>query len=376
MKSFSSLDLYFFIKENKESLMNSRLETFYLNNNMLYLRIYQKGKGNQFFTISLGSYLYLSSTKSNAPFHPTSFVSYMRKYLKNSFIDGIEQIGLERVLKLTLSKKSGEEVYKYHFFIELFSGGNIILCDSDDVILNSLIKKTYKDRIVKNKQAYALPQKKELNPLEIDEKSLKPIVENSEVSIVKFLALECGMGGKYGEEICARADVDKNTLVKDMDVERVFSLIKLPFSLELAPCVVLNNNSITDFFPFIPNNYENIEKKKSFNECLFSYFTQFEEQKDEKNDEYSKKLKKLQNRIKKQEEQKEKVLQDSQTFSEKGEKIYEHYGELEELLEGLTKAAKEKGWDHVFEVIENNQRLKELVDKLDYKNNKIVVNLD
>lgn len=372
MKTFSSVDLYFFVKENKEELLGSRLETFYLNEDLFYSRIYVKGKGNLFLTISLGSYLYLSKEKSNAPIHPTSFISYLRKYLKNSFIDGVEQIDLERVLKLVISKKNEDKVTRYHLYVELFSGGNIILCDEDDIILNSLIKKTYKDRKVRSKEKYELPPRKEINALNVDKSILDKVIKNSDLNIVKFLALECGLGGKYAEEICLHEGINKND---DVTSSKVISLLEKLFSLKVNPCLVVDNEKIVDFFPFEPFS-KNFEKKGSFNECLFFYYTQFEGKKDVKVDEFDKKVKKLKKRVEKQHEQKEMVLRDSDKFMEMGEKIYEHYPELDELLNGINKAAKEKGWDYVMEVIENNEKLKSLVDKLEYKKNKIIVNLN
>lgn len=375
MKTFSSVDLYFFIKEDQEFLRQSRVETFYLDSQLFTTRIYVKGQGNKFLTIALGSYLYLSDTKYNAPFHPTSFVSYMRKYLKNSFIERIEQINLERVLKIVLSKKQEDGIKEYHLFIELFSGGNIIICDSEDTILNSLIKKTYKDRNVRNKQHYELPPSRVVSPLEIGEEELSEIIEKSELSVVKFLALECGFGGKYAEEFCLKAEINKDKPIREVGAKKILEVFQLLFSINLNPCVIKKEETITDFYPFIPTTGA-FEKRDSFNNCLVEYYRQFEGTQDVADDQYSKQLKRLQKRIEKQEEQREKILKDSQEFMLKGEKLYEHYTEVEELLNGIMKAGREKGWEHVFEVIENNEQLKQVVENLDYKNKTIIVNLE
>lgn len=376
MKSFSSIDLYFFIKEQQEELKGSRIETFYHNDVNFYIRTYIKGKGNLFLTVGIGSYVYLTPQKSQAPLHPTSFVSYLRKYLKNSFIESIEQVGLERVMKLVISKKTDEIITTYHLYIEVFSGGNIILCDQNDIILNSLIKKTYKDRTVRNKHPYELPPTKGINPLVIGEKELEEIVRNSDLSLVKFFALLCGMGGKYAEEICSDMGVDKNSLAKEISPSRLLNEFEKFFSKSLSPCVIKKEKTILDFFPFIPSNETLVcEKQESFNFCLEQYYLQFLEKEDVRDVEFEKKKKKLEKRIEKQEEQKLDVLRNSDEYSLKGEKIYEHYAQLDEILQGILSASKEKGWDHVLQVIENNPELQKIIEKLDYKHNKIIVNL-
>lgn len=377
MKSFSSIDLYFFIKEQQQELKGSRIETFYHNDTNFYIRTYVKGKGNLFLTVGIGSYVYLTPQKSQAPLHPTSFVSYLRKYLKNSFIESIEQVGLERVMKLIISKKTEETIITYHLYIEVFSGGNIILCNDEDIILNSLIKKTYKDRIVRNKHPYELPPTKGINPLVIEKNELQEIILNTDLSLVKFFALLCGMGGKYAEEICSNIEIDKNEPVKDVSPSQLIKEFETFFSKSLSPCVIKNEKSIVDFFPFVPSNKDLVcEKQESFNFCLEQYYLQFLEKEDARDVEFEKKKKKLQKRIEKQEEQKLDVLKNSDEYSLKGEKIYEHYAQLDEILQGILSASKEKGWEHVLQVIENNEELSKIIDKLDYKNNKIIVNLE
>lgn len=377
MKSFSSIDLYFFIKEQQQELQGSRIETFYHNDINFYVRTYVKGKGNLFLTVGIGSYVYLTPQKSKAPLHPTSFVSYLRKYLKNSFIESIEQVGLERVMKIVISKKNQDEIITYHLYVEVFSGGNIILCNDEDIILNSLIKKSYKDRIVRNKHPYELPPTKGINPLQVDMKELEKTLQESDLTLVKFFALLCGMGGKYAEEICLEMDFDKNSLVKNISSQSINDAFKNFFSKKLNPCVIKEDEKILDFFPFTPQLAKNTcEQQESFNSCLEQYYQQFLEKEDNRDVEFEKKKKKLEKRIEKQLQQKEEVLKNSEDFTLKGEKIYEHYVQLDEILKGIMSASKEKGWDHVLRVIEDNEELSKIVDKLDYKNNKIIVNLE
>ena len=56
---------------------------------------------------------------------------------------------------------------KYNMHIEIFSKGNIIFCDKDDIVLSATEYQEFKDRKIKPKQAYG-PPTRETNFLKID----------------------------------------------------------------------------------------------------------------------------------------------------------------------------------------------------------------
>jgi predicted ribosome quality control (RQC) complex YloA/Tae2 family protein len=377
MKAFSSVDLYFLTKELKK-LETGRVESFYFEDMVFYMRIYNKSQGHQYITFKLGNYIYLSKEKHETS-HPNPFVSYLRKYLKNAFLESIEVIEGERILKLVLSKKKitentqedKEEFIKYHMYLEIFSPGNVILTTEEDIIINTLTKKNYKDRIVKNKEAYLLPPARELSLLTLD--TLEDEIKISDLSVVKFFAMKFGMGSKYAEELVKRMKINKDTLVKEVDIQSIRKIIKEFISEELSPCVKKENNEIKDFYP-LTFHEENLEKVESFNQGVSNYYSQFAVVEDKKEKGLDKEFKKLENRQKKQEAQKTQMLKDYDKYSEYGNKIYEHFTLLEEVILSINKAAKEKGWESVLETIKTNEKLS-FIKKLDYKNNKIIVEL-
>ena len=379
MKQISSVDLYFLTKELKV-LENQRIETFYYENDTFYIKVYVKGKGNLFLTNRISQYIYLGSEKEDGS-HPKSFIQYLRKYLKNSFITSVEQIEGERILKLELSKKEGEEFETYFIFIELFANANIILTDKDLMIKNTLKRKKFKDRKLVAKEEYKLPPAKELSISTLDLKLIKETLSKSDLSIVKFIATSFGTGGKFAEEICFRADFDKNKPSKDITNDEINLLIKTIQTLreeKIQASLVLNEQE--EIVDFIPIEFKSLSKKKtqldSFNDVLKSYFSQFKEKIDAKEKDFKNELSRLEKRLKSQEEQKNHINKEYEKLNSIGNKVYENYTTVEELLTSINKAAKEKGWDHVKEVIDSNENLSKLVKKLKYKNNQIIVNLE
>jgi predicted ribosome quality control (RQC) complex YloA/Tae2 family protein len=377
MKQLSSADLYFLNQEFK-ILENQRIDNFYFENETFYIKIYVSGKGNRFLTNNCSKYIYLTEEKDETS-HPHSFISYLRKYLKNGFIREIRQLDGERILEIKIEKKEGEEIITYYLILELFANGNIILTDDNFTIKNAAIKRKFKDRKVMVKDQYELPPQKEISITNLNEQKFISMLKESDLSIVKFLAMKLGMGGKFAEEICELSQTDKNketTKITEKETQQIIKQISDLTKKQINPQIIIKNNKPEDFTPF---DFKSIKEQKqqtqSFNEAVKTYYQQFKDNADKKEETFSKELNKLINRLKKQEQQLEEVNKDYEKYNELGNKIYENYATIEELLGSINKAAKEKGWEHVLQTIENTPKLKKLIKKLNYKNNEIILEL-
>ncbi|MDA3855642.1 MAG: NFACT family protein [Candidatus Woesearchaeota archaeon] len=377
MKQISSLDLYYLVREFK-ILENQRIDSFYFESGTFYIKVYVKQKGNKYLTNKVSKFIYLGNEKKDSS-TPPNFIQYLRKYLKNAFIETIEQMENERILKIIITKKNEkEEMDTFYIFIELFSNGNVILTDENLNIKNSLTKKTYKDRSIKVHEKYELPPQKEISIFNLDKEKFISMFEKEDLEIVKFLATRFGIGGKFAEEVCFKAKIDKNA--KDLKPEEFNNLIenlkKLP-NEEVKSYGVYKNEELIDFIPF---DFSSIiyHKKEftNFNDVIKTYFEHFLDEADKHEEELKKELEKLKRRLKTQQKQKEMVLKDYEKYNEIGNKIYEHYSLIEELLESINKASKEKGWDSVKKTIKENEKLSKIIKVLNYKNNEIILNLE
>jgi predicted ribosome quality control (RQC) complex YloA/Tae2 family protein len=140
MKQLSSVDLYFLTKE-LTILENQRIDNFYFENDTFYLKVYVKNHGNLFLTNKVSKYIYLGKSKAESS-HPPNFIIFLRKYLKNGFIREVKQIESERILKFRIEKKNdNDELVSFYLIFELFANGNLVVCDNNMNIKNSLYKK-------------------------------------------------------------------------------------------------------------------------------------------------------------------------------------------------------------------------------------------
>jgi len=154
MKELSSYDVSELLKE-LQFLVTGKVDGIYQTDpKELYLQVYIKDKPKQLLRIIAGKFLYLSSARPSFDEHMQRFCAFLRKYILNSRIVKIEQIGYERIVSITLQTKEKT----YNLIIELFGKGNIILADKNK-ILAVTEEQIWADRTVKPGVEYVYPQK-------------------------------------------------------------------------------------------------------------------------------------------------------------------------------------------------------------------------
>lgn len=382
MKQISSLDLYFLNNEFKEYLENSRIETFYQEEDIFYMKVYTKGKGHFFLTNKVSKYIYLSDKKDDTSTVPKSFIQYLRKFLKNGIIQKIEQVENERILKIKISKKKTdtEEFEIFYLILELFANGNIIITDNNFKIKNSLEKKKFKDRTVMVRDVYQLPPQKEISIFTLKKDKFSEELNKSDLSIVKFLAIKLGIGGKFSEEIIFNSKIDKNKNSIDITKKEVDTILK--FSQKLIESKIKSigiYNEKQELIDFSPIDLKSIKAEKrefkNFNELIKEYFLKFKIDVDKKEKEFQFELKRLSRRIKTQEKKREGIFENYEKYNSIGNKIYENYSVIEELLNSIHTVSKDKGWEYVLEKVKNDQRLSKIIKKINPDKNEIILEL-
>ena len=137
----------------------------------------------------------------------------LRKHLDGYFLTNIVQIEPERILKFVFKSKDMQKT----FYIEFFGKGNAILCDENNVIINSLEHHEFKDRTIRPKIKYEHPMMK-YNVFDLNKNDLTELLKNSKKdNLVISLATDLGLGGAYSEEICLLSSIDKNKNPKNVD---------------------------------------------------------------------------------------------------------------------------------------------------------------
>ncbi|MBR5645278.1 MAG: NFACT family protein [Treponema sp.] len=114
---------------------------------------------------------------------PLRFMEYLKSHIKGSRIESIAQIGFERVIKLELSHTDAETEgrIKFNMYIKLWNNAaNVLLCDENDVILESMYRRPKQNEI--KGQKYIIPEIKSAADHEkfsIREWRAVPIVQNN-----------------------------------------------------------------------------------------------------------------------------------------------------------------------------------------------------
>jgi predicted ribosome quality control (RQC) complex YloA/Tae2 family protein len=223
-RKLSTFDIYVIVSEMQD-LVGSYIDNIYqLTRDELLIRVsHNKTKEKESIFIRNGDLICLTKKQFEAPLKPTNFAMTLRKYLLNGKITGVTQQEFDRIINLKIGKKEGD----YTLVIEFFSEGNIILVNPDGKIITPLISQTWAHRTIKMHEIYS-PPPAQINPLNLTFENFLDLLKKSKADLVRTLAVSVNLGGPIAEEICIRANIDKNANIKDLDekkIEKIFSTL-------------------------------------------------------------------------------------------------------------------------------------------------------
>jgi len=330
----SGVDLYFLTQEFQE-LVSGKIDKIYqIDKKELLFNFHVPGIGKKSLRIKVPDFIYLTLKRPKTPETPPGFCMFLRKRLGNSRLREVSQIGLERILKLVFETKDS----KYILFIELFSKGNMVLCDMDMNIIQPLEWQKWKDRMIKTKGVYKLPEAR-INPLDVDPELLKKLLENTKKDkLVTFLAIEFGLGGKYAEVICD--GFDKNQKPAKADASKLDKAIKKFFKQSKEGI----NKEIDDMID-VEEAVDTPKENKKVDKQLII--------------------------IQNQEEHIKKLELDIEKYNKMGEVVYSNYQELTTILNQFNEARKEMSIKEIKKNVKNkkileiNEKEKTIVFELD-----------
>jgi len=370
MKSdISSLELNYVLRE-LQHLVGAKLEQVYqLGKEEIVMQFHVPNTGKQILRIVLGKLMYLASIKGSMPEKPPGFCLHLRKRLKSARLREISQLGFERIVAFFFETKDA----KFRLIVELFSKGNIVLCNEDGKIISVLERQEWKDRSVKPGQVYDYP-KKEFNFLTITEQEMSSFLNKSDKeSLVKSLALDLGLGGVYAEEMCIQAKVDKNLKPNQLSDKEKASLLESAGVLInkcIESVVVYKDKSkkdVKDIVPFRLEFYKDLvsERKQSFSDALDSVLTKRDASKaiEKTESAASTKIGKV-NEMISQQTLRVKGLEEAEKINQrKGEVIYENYPLVEQILREVNDLKKDISWSEIKKRFIGHKMIKDINDK-------------
>ncbi len=368
-KELSAFELSFIAREMQE-LTDGKVDKIYqISNEEFLFQFHVPNKGRKMLKIILPSMIFFTKNKPETPEKPMGFCMFLRKYLNNARIREVKQKGFERIIELGFSTKDAQNnIVKYILVIELFRKGNIILCDESMKIISPLETQRWSGREIRKGEKYKLPELRK-NPFSLDRGELKEMFDKSDKeSVVKFLAIELGLGGVYAEEICLRAGIDKNETPKKAKPEaaKIFTAIGELKEEAPAPKSISKNEKPIDIIPIELKHYKTYTKTDfaTYSEALDSQLTVSVEKKQvEKVSKHEKEIKRVEVMIKEQEKTVQNFTQSYEENQRKAEFIYENYQQINELLEQIRKAREKHSWREIKEKLKNHKVVRDINEK-------------
>lgn len=269
------------------------------------------------------------------PTQPPGFAMFLRKRVCGSRITKIEQVNSDRVIAFTCEYKDSPPLT---LIFELMPPGNIILVDETGNIINLLEQVQYKDRSLRARQAYVYPPAPYPITTISTEEFAKHIAASTKESIVKTLAMHCGMGGTYAEEACARAEIPKNRNdLSEQENMRVATAVHTTLHQPLLP-----SGDAQRIYPFPLVSKETTLCNTTFLAAIATLIKDDVSDKETKQQKRMSPKTKLQTLIDAQGAQLATLEQSMHDDQRKGELIYENYAPIQHVLETVRHAREKK----------------------------------
>ncbi len=401
-KQFASIELIRVVKELKEQILNGKINKIYVDidrvhgtKKELFFECHVPNKGKQMLRIILPACVFLTIRKPAMPETPDGYCMYLRKYLHNAKITEIEQIGIERIIRITVEARARQQLTNlkpqtpnlqiqtpnsplptsdskpqtvlYYLYIELFSKGNFILTAHDNTILSPLELQEWSERTIRPKEKYMYPRQK-YNAFKMEETDfIKALELSTKDSLVTVLALDFSLGGTYAEELCHRAAVPRETKkVRKLDGKKIFAAFQeLKKEIETGPAyIVKQEGKILDVVPCLLTIYKTkeLQKKELFLDALDTVISAgiAETKGTQVVTKQEKKITSLNVMIGHQEKQIQFLEEEYEQNKRIGTMIYESYQQLAPILKLLQDAQKTKTWKEVNKVLKDNPLVKQI----------------
>ena len=362
IKDLSAFDIHALVKEFQILLDSKVVRVFMPSSEELIFQLYSSKQGKNLLRILLPKFIFISSTKPDSPQTPHGFCSFLRKHLNNAFVTEISQLNFERIISIRFRSKETT----YTLIIELFSKGNIILCDEKGIILSPLKQQTWSSRTIKSKLPYSPPESR-FNLFSFTKDDLRLLLSRSKKdSLVLALASGLGFGGILSEEVCFLAGIDKNLSPKnisDIDIENLTLAMSSLLKKKFSPKIIMDIKGDTlDITPFGFESYSSYKSKDvgSFNKALDLNISSLSTTKPKERSKAEKKREKVMIIIESQEERLNHLEEEARINTEKGEAIYNRYKEIDDILSQLKLARKTMSWQEIKEKIKSHKLIKEI----------------
>ena len=358
---FTNIDVFAITRELDKILSNSTIANIYEVEDLLIFKINSK-EGRKNLIIKSDSRINLTNYDYPIPRYPSQYIMSLRKFLKNRKILSISQHNFDRIVIFELYNPETEP---WRFVIELFNKGNFLFIDDKNLLKIAKKYRKFKDRDVLAGKEFNFPQSRGIDFLTINKEEFKEIIKISDNEIVRILARNINIAGLYSEEICYRAEVDKQLIGKNLTEEEIDKLFKslkalrnqLLFGKINGHIVQDNNGTELAVIPFELEMFSSYSNRffDSYNNAVDEFFSKIDSEiiKKPSDEKIRVKINAQKKILKNQEQYLEELKIKKRQYYEYGDFIYSNFKSLENLLNVILDA-KSKGYS--WEAI--NEKLK------------------
>jgi predicted ribosome quality control (RQC) complex YloA/Tae2 family protein len=338
-QEMSSLDLRFVVKELRQEVTGGVVRKIYqygrAGSRQFLFEVWVPKKGSHWLYFD-NSRMFLTKHKKASPQEPPSFCMFLRKHMMGKKIKSIRQYEFDRIVEIA----TDENV----LIIELFSTGNVILCDSMYSIIMPLEFQKWKGR--------------EVNPFKADFDSLRMGIARSDKNLTAYLATVLGLGPDYAREVCMRAGTEPEKACKDVALDEASRINNAMASLD-------NEKPDPSVYPGFVSPFRLMILKdvapKTFTTMSEAFDEFFSDQeinaaKEGAVTKATEERERVERIVDQQEEAGDKWKRIIRESQERGNLIYSHYPTVQAALEGISKArASGMEWDEIKKTIGKEQ---------------------
>ena len=194
------------ISEMKETVQGSVIRSIYQPSPTRFVwQLFSRGTV-QLFIAPAEATIHLTKHDFAYPKQPSPFTMLLRKHLRGGRIVEISQDGWERVVRITVEKRSLEGLHRAQVIVELVGvRGNLILVH-DDTVIASLRPNP---RAIPGKAYARLPRQEKIDPCEVTEKFIRQILTDDESPRALMRAID-GIGVETARFILEHARGNEN----------------------------------------------------------------------------------------------------------------------------------------------------------------------
>ncbi len=326
----TSVDLHYVVKE-LQKIIGAKVEKVYqsqVDRMDFLIQLYLRDWPKLFLRLNMPGFICLQDEKPAYPREPPAFAMFLRKYIGGARLTAVRQHGFDRVLVLEFQGKHGN----MNLTFEVLPPGNAILV-MDGKVKNLAQQQSYQDRKVRGGVEY-IPPATAYNLKDASEEDIvQRLMETTRESIVKALAITTGLGGLYAEEVCARADIDKNR--SDLNKEELQKIVETIKSILVQD--IIPHSDENRVYPF---KMESRPCEKCSEDLMLKAMNRFAKPTQDKAQQVKaveKQKSKAVNMLVAQEKQLKILSESAEQDLRKGELIYENYQTVDRIL----RAAKE-----------------------------------